>query len=136
MFEDFSLSLRGAFREHHDAVLNPRLDASPYLNGDAFTLADIATRPWFVRYELHEDWDRAARPPIVRRGRRQNRRSAGHAYAGNYCLMWVTIRILGRCTLSAAQIVLRCLVKLNAMFAQMAHRRSYNRKVLRMLSLF
>jgi GSH-dependent disulfide-bond oxidoreductase len=60
-------------------VLNARLDTSPYLNGDAFSIADIATYPWVARHELHDlDWeavphvrrwfDEVGARPAVRRG--------------------------------------------------------------------
>jgi GST-like protein len=60
-------------------VLNARLDASPCLNGDAFSIVDVATYPWVARHELHElDWetvphvrrwfDAVGARPAVRRG--------------------------------------------------------------------
>jgi GST-like protein len=61
------------------AVLNAQLDASPYLNGEAFSIADIAIYPWVARHELHDlDWetvphvrrwfDAVGARPAVRRG--------------------------------------------------------------------
>jgi GST-like protein len=61
------------------AVLDARLAEAPYLNGDAFSIADIATYPWVARHELHDlDWttvphvrrwfDTVGARPAVRRG--------------------------------------------------------------------
>ncbi|MFL9861857.1 glutathione S-transferase N-terminal domain-containing protein [Paraburkholderia sediminicola] len=61
------------------SVLNARLEASPYLNGDAYSIADIASYPWVARHELHDlDWktvphvrrwfDAVGARPAVRRG--------------------------------------------------------------------
>jgi GST-like protein len=35
-------------------VLNKRLGEAPYLAGDAYTIADIATYPWVARFEWHK----------------------------------------------------------------------------------
>ncbi|MFM0008081.1 glutathione S-transferase N-terminal domain-containing protein [Paraburkholderia dipogonis] len=46
-------------------VLNTRLEASPFFNGDAYSIADIAIYPWVARHELHDlDWKTV---PHVRR---------------------------------------------------------------------
>jgi GSH-dependent disulfide-bond oxidoreductase len=60
-------------------VLDKRLSAVPYLAGDAYTIADIATYPWVARHEWHKTdlnrfpsvkrwFDTISRRPAVERG--------------------------------------------------------------------
>ena len=60
-------------------VLDRRLGAVPFLAGDEYTIADIATFPWVARYEWHKTdlatfpnvkrwFDTIAARPTVRRG--------------------------------------------------------------------
>ena len=60
-------------------VLDRRLGDAPYLGGDEYTIADIATYPWVARYEWHKTdlsrfpnvkrwFDAIAARPAVQRG--------------------------------------------------------------------
>jgi GST-like protein len=63
--ETYALTRYQAETQRLYKVLNARLGAAPYLNGEAFSIADIATYPWVARHELHElDWETV---PHVRR---------------------------------------------------------------------
>jgi GST-like protein len=61
------------------AVLDRRLGETPYLAGDEYTIADVATYPWVARYEWHKTdlnvfpnvkrwFDTIGARPAVRRG--------------------------------------------------------------------
>ena len=77
--DDYGLKRYTAQMHNLYAIVNRRLEAVPYLGGQDYSIADIATWPWIARYEWHgidwanypdlERWYRAiAARPAVQRG--------------------------------------------------------------------